>query len=355
MAKKKSLADQLADLDNTAPRDYDPEDLVEPMNDANLSEEDGSDMEEHDGRSHYVKMGKSSLRNNQPLLMDDPRYSGERTSRKELYSDESDSDTEGYDQDETVPFGAVDDDSEGSDDDDDEQFSSDAEEDDPQEDQALTEELQKIQEEEKTMLQQLTKSASDDVEKGQHVRQQLTLWDNVLEVRIRMQKVVENANRLPQHDRWDEIKDEMSDDINETKAELRQVLDDLMELRTGLLQSSGAVDVDELSYNTRKRHLDEDGNEVDDGYYDALWHDTSEVNTAFASYRNGTLEKWSNKVQASSTANMGKKFKAFDQNVLTQIDNVMAEKESLIKRTQLQRAEYAIVGKVGVERERPYS
>ncbi|KAI8074904.1 apoptosis antagonizing transcription factor-domain-containing protein [Gongronella butleri] len=357
MAKKKSLADQLADLDSTAPKDYDPEDLVEPMNDAGLSDDEAASNDEHDNRSHYVKVGKSSLRNKQPLLMDDPRYAGERASRKELYSDDDeDDDMAGYgDDDEVVPFGAVDDDEDEDEDEDDEDdsdndddddsegdFSDNVEED--QEDNELTEQLQKIQQEEKSMLQQLAKTASGDVEKGQHVRQQLTLWDNMLEARIRMQKVVENANRLPQFDRWDEV-EQVKEEINDTKADLREVLDDLMDLRIGLLSSSGAVDVEELSYSTRKRHLDDDNEEIDDGYFDALWHDVSQVNDAFATYRNSTLEKWSNKVQASSAANLNKKFKAFDQNILTQIDNVMAEKDSLIKRTQLQRAEYTILGK----------
>lgn len=65
-------------------------------------------------------------------------------------------------------------------------------------------------------------------------------------------------------------------------------------------------------------------------------------------FRNSTLEKWSNKVQVAAGAKLNKKFKAFDQNIMTQIENVLADQESLLKRTQLQRSEYKILGKVNV-------
>lgn len=63
--------------------DYDPEDILEPLNDKDDSENE-NDLDESGARDHYVSVGKSKLRNEQPLL-DDPRYAGKRTNRKDLY------------------------------------------------------------------------------------------------------------------------------------------------------------------------------------------------------------------------------------------------------------------------------
>ncbi|KAI8097241.1 apoptosis antagonizing transcription factor-domain-containing protein [Halteromyces radiatus] len=363
---EKSLADQIADLDNTAPIDYDPEDLVEPMNETTIDEDDRSDTEQHDARSHYVKVGKSSLRNQQAFLMDDPRYSGERKSRKDIYSD-SDTDEQHDMEQETEDDSEDNSDQEGSwqgiddnqdvlglDDNEEEEEEEEVSEaddgsdddDDQENDNELSEQLRQLQNDEKDMLSQLAKNTSSDIEKGQHVRQQLTLWDNCLETRIRIQKAVELANQLPQIDKLSDIvekDDNIKQDVNKVKGELRDVIDELMDLRTALLGENEAIDLDGVSYNTRKRYLDD---EEGDSYNDALWNDINQVNNVFVPFRNSTLEKWSNKVQAASNGGMNKKFKAFDQNILTQIDNLMSDKQGLVKRTQLQRAEYKILGKV---------
>lgn len=146
--------------------DYDPEDLVEPMNETSIDDQDALDIEEHDARGHYVKVGKSSLRNQQAFLLDDPRYSGERKSRKDIYSDQdSDDDNDqvawtGFDQEEEeLEIGDEtgesenddDDDVETQDDDDDnESFSGESDQSDNGEgDNELNEQLKQLQQDEK--------------------------------------------------------------------------------------------------------------------------------------------------------------------------------------------------------------
>ncbi|KAI9027225.1 apoptosis antagonizing transcription factor-domain-containing protein [Phycomyces nitens] len=354
MAPKKSLADQIADLDTTAPKDYDPEDLDGPLNDRVNQESDAEAEEEKGTRDHYLKVGKSALRSQQ-FLMDDPRYSGKRTSRKDIYSsndeEESDNEWQGVDDQDSAneeqddekeeeenveAFGEVEDDS-------DEEEEEDNDEEEEEDNGGIKDELRKIEQDEKDMISQMSKSAQTDIEKGQHVKQQLQLWDNFLESRIRAQKLVEVANQLPQHDTWPEFlaKEEgIEGDLDGAKEVLREVIDEIMDLRTSLLSDNGTVDLDECNWNTRKRHLDDD-----DEYIEKLWQDISQINDVFVPFRNSTLEKWGNKVQAASSARLNKKFKAFDQSIMTQIDNTLADTETLVKRTQLQRAEYKILGK----------
>ncbi|KAI8365289.1 apoptosis antagonizing transcription factor-domain-containing protein [Radiomyces spectabilis] len=361
MPSKKSLADEIADLDITAPKDFDPEDITEPLNDHFASDDEGEENDDSGARDHYVSVGKSALRNQQ-FLLDDPRYSGKRTSRKELYSsdeevmqddwknDNDDDDDELSDDDELELALNQDEASEVSEGDDMDDQNDDYDDDDvveeqeASEDEALKDELRKIEQDERQMISQISKSAQSDVEKGKHVRQQLTLWENFLESRIRVQKMVDVANQLPQHDTWAAFveKEDVDEDLAATKEQLREVTDELMELRTALLEQNDSMDLSECSWNSRKRHLDDDD---DEGYLESLWQDISEVNNVFVPFRNSTLEKWSNKVQAASGVRLNKKFKAFDQNIMTQIDHLMADKANLVKRTQLQRSDYPVLGK----------
>ncbi|CEP09490.1 hypothetical protein [Parasitella parasitica] len=407
MSKSTSLASLIANLESTAPKgkfmpvikymklrltflgvDYDPEDILEPLNDNNEHSDQESDDEGFGAREHYLSVGKSKLRSEQPLL-EDPRYVGKRTSRKDIYSDEEvDEETNGeeeeeddaetaesnddYSAGENDEQGVPDDDSYDDEEDllantnsDDEEIEpSDSDDEDEVEelvseaesvqkddnDDEINAELRRIQEEEKQMISQLSKSAQADVEKGKHVRQQLTLWDNCLENRIRMQKVVDETNKLPQLDNFYSFQAEsgsaVDKDVENAKKDLREVIDDLMSIRTDLFQQNGSIEIDQVDFNTRKRYLD---NDQDDQYINALWHDISQINDVFVPFRNSTLEKWNNKVQVAAGARLNKKFKAFDQNILSQIESTMSDKPGLIKRTQLQRSDYKVLGKVNVE------
>ncbi|NXQ56175.1 AATF protein, partial [Anthoscopus minutus] len=55
---------------------------------------------------------------------------------------------------------------------------------------------------------------SGEVEKGKAVRNQLALWDQLMEGRIKMQKVLMTANRLPQPDTYPRFKQEGGQDFD---------------------------------------------------------------------------------------------------------------------------------------------
>lgn len=82
---------------------------------------------------------------------------------------------------------------------------------------------------------------------------------------------------ITQGDRITEIlesNDSIQEEADKVKGELRGVIDDIMDLRTTLLGANDAIDLDEVSYDTRKRCLDDD-----DEYIDALWNDIDQVNS----------------------------------------------------------------------------
>ncbi|NXP43056.1 AATF protein, partial [Leiothrix lutea] len=55
---------------------------------------------------------------------------------------------------------------------------------------------------------------SEEVEKGKAVRNQLALWDQLMEGRIKMQKVLLTANRLPQPDTYPRFRKEGGQDFD---------------------------------------------------------------------------------------------------------------------------------------------
>ncbi|KAF9433880.1 hypothetical protein BGZ76_008862 [Entomortierella beljakovae] len=403
---KKSLAEQLADLSTTTPKDYDPEDDSFggkfDDNDDMGSDGDNSDKE-NAAREHYVSVGKSQLRS-KTFLMDDPKYKGKKSSRKAAFGleseedededeedDEDDDDEDDEDQDEDMASDELDDgedlmarfDQDGSDeeldeieseDDDDEEVDSDDDEDDDEDDEGgdeddgygdfsasgvtetskeMQEELQKIQQEESELLKNMTKSATDDVEKGNHVKAQMTLWETLLDTRIRLQKPVALMNTFPQPAVYDEfLTNESAEPLEESKQQLRSFIDTLITVRTSLLRNLPDVKVPKSNKRQLSDLEDESSQDMDDELWESkTWKDIEGLDDGWRSYRNNTLEKWSNKVQIASGIPLNKKFKAMNQGIMTQISQTMVDKERLLKRTQLKRSEYHILGTEPEEKE----
>ncbi|KAI9885598.1 MAG: hypothetical protein M1823_002607 [Watsoniomyces obsoletus] len=90
MKTPKSLAEQIAGLDDPAPRDFDPEDYGDPTSIRDESSS-GSDDGEFDGREHYEAVEKSQLRGREAPTLG-PQYVGSRVSRNAVLQDDGDED-----------------------------------------------------------------------------------------------------------------------------------------------------------------------------------------------------------------------------------------------------------------------
>lgn len=71
-----------------------------------------------------------------------------------------------------------------------------------------------------------------------------------------------------------------------------------------------------------------------------------EMHDLFLPYRTRIIEKWNNKVQIVSGIPFNKKLKAVNQGINMQIEQLLIDRERLIKRTQLKRNSDKIFGKV---------
>ncbi|KAM8797264.1 protein AATF [Eudromia elegans] len=206
----------------------------------------------------------------------------------------------------------------------------------------------------------------EEVEKGKAVKNQLALWDHLLEGRIKMQKVLLTANRLPQPDTYPVFKKEGGQEFdnavkNGYKA-LEALLRTLVELQDELLyeypgtrhlvdgkqskiesedeilSSSDEEKVDEAP-KKKKRNVPKRKLKMED-YPEFVAKRFAD----FRTYRNNVLQKWHEKTKLAS-GKMGKGFGAFERSILTQIDHVMMDKERLLRRTQTKRSVYKVLGK----------
>ncbi|XP_029002480.1 protein AATF [Betta splendens] len=408
-----SFSQELEDLLNPLPKFADPEDDDDDATKAKVIEEFNED-DEDDG------VGLSVLRkSNRSLLSDtDGRYVGKTVSRKQLIMDIEESDEE-EDEDQ---YGIEEDDDEEDfieneqnddygdnnnldDDDDDEEggvvgsdlqlqailssktrgtdvtfpqgvdfhkltegmdnlVTGEGEEDDGEENEGMEEDESSDGEEEgdgdeKTLHTFSQAELDEEVEKGKAVKNQLALWDLLLEGRIKIQKALVTANQLPQPLTFPEFKRnggvEFVGALKNSHKALKALQRSVLELHDHLLcqntdtrpialGSLGAQSQDEQIKSVEESSVQE--NRVPKHKLEMAEYPTFMAKrfAAFQPYCNTTLQKWHDKTRLCISKNT-KGFGAFDRNILTQVEQVMMDKERLLRRTQTRRSEYRVLGK----------
>ncbi|GAA5994535.1 hypothetical protein JCM5350_006389 [Sporobolomyces pararoseus] len=381
--ERMTLAEQLAQIEQPTPQDFDPEDAYTTYN-AEKSE-DQKDLDA--ARQDYVDVGESRLRKKGEAIVDS-KYEGKKASRKALYGsddedDEDESDGQGINEEEERD-GSDDDEEEvyegefadllgpaGTDEDsnqDEEEHSQDDQSQDEQEEEEEEEEedeedqeedLSKKstkkatakQQDERVMMKELKQAASADVEKGRDVKKQLAFCDNLLESRIRLQKATAASNLLPQpllaptyfsHP-------DLTTEVQQTFSELASLSEELFSLRQDLIKENEKIEVEDGFGESRKRKRRAvDEGDTDDWMFDTL-KDLAQLETTIEPFLRQTVTKWSDKVLAASGQSLtssSKKFKAINQNSMAQIDHSLSstERERLITRTRVRRGEGKVVG-----------
>ncbi|XP_043095301.1 protein AATF isoform X2 [Puntigrus tetrazona] len=415
-----SISQQLEDLLNPLPHFLDPEDDQDEETKAKVIEK----FDEGDDDDEEVLSGHLRKRSAVILTDGDRRYRGKATSRKDLLKELDGSDEDDDDDDEENEMldkymECIKDDDEEEDEDDTEndekeQFDDDKDlngddssqmsslvskmkgtdfmkltegmddlgESEDEEESADSEGASKEgsededeEEEEETALRTFSKEKVDEeVEKGKAVKNQLALWDQMLERRIKMQKALVTANQLPQPQTFPEFKSrggaEYAEALKTSHKALKALQRSLLELQDLLLfqnpetraisegktwGASGSAKDDEEINSEDDMETGDDGQEeeqeaVRNGppkrklemaeYPDFM----AKRSAAFLPYRDATLQKWYDKTRLA-TGKSKKGFGAFDRNILTQVEQVLTDKERLVRRTQTRRSEYRVLGK----------
>ncbi|XP_064206136.1 protein AATF isoform X2 [Anguilla rostrata] len=206
---------------------------------------------------------------------------------------------------------------------------------------------------------------SDEVEKGKAVKNQLALWDQLLEGRIKLQKALLTANQLPQPLAFPEFKrrggPEFAGALKNSHKALKALQRSLLELQDVLLHQTPETravalgrapgphseDEEVKSDQEEEEDLDQDEEKrppkrkLEMSEYPEFM---AKRFAAYQPYRDATLQKWHDKTRLSM-GKMGKGFAAFDRSILTQVEQVLMDKERLLRRTQTKRSEYRVLGR----------
>ncbi|KAK2184514.1 hypothetical protein NP493_262g02006 [Ridgeia piscesae] len=386
-----NLAEQISRLANPAPVFHDPEDL-----------DDGSGAQltgKYDKDNVPEEIGVSKLRKQAITLLSDgdKKYIGKTVSRKKIDQD-SDSDEQEFasgsdkEDEETNSGDGAGSDVENTpvsetrakdnttfmfddrDDAEDESGEEDSEESlDEEEDEGDAKDSGEEEEEEEGPgpIQSLSRvSTAEEVEKGNAVRNQLGLWDSLLEGRIKLHKTLQLVNQLPQPGQWQHLVDAGGADYQQTMLEgqtnLKKLLDVLVRLQTSLFHQNpetkrleeGQSSV-KISHKPEEEEItsesDADSEENGEGQKKQQHHAAkrklkmddypeflAKRHKCFEQYRNDTIQKWYDKTRVAS-GKLTKGFSAFDQSALKQIQQILSDKPRLIRRTQLKRSAYAVV------------
>ncbi|XP_073653927.1 protein AATF isoform X5 [Tursiops truncatus] len=206
---------------------------------------------------------------------------------------------------------------------------------------------------------------SEEVEKGQAVKNQIALWDQLLEGRIKLQKALLTTNQLPQPDVFPIFKDkggpEFASALKNSHKALKALLRSLVDLQEELLfqypDTRYLVDGTKPKAESEEEISSEDEELVEEKQQQQRRAPAkrkletedypSFIAKRFADftvYRNRTLQKWHDKTKLAS-GKLGKGFGAFERSVLTQIDHILMDKERLLRRTQTKRSIYRVLGK----------
>ncbi|XP_053341784.1 protein AATF [Clarias gariepinus] len=414
-----SISEQLADLLNPLPNFADPEDDQDDETKARVIDKfDEGDDDDDEG------LASSGLRKRTAALLaeSDKRYRGKVTSRKELQQEldgSADDDEEEDDQDDEDMDDEEEEEDENeednlSDDDDGSQLSSlvskmkgadlsfpketdfrkltegmddlgESEEDDEGESDEGSEEEDDDDDEEEDddaddgasggVMTFSKEKVDEEVQKGKAVKNQLALWDLMLEGRIKMQKALVTANQLPQPDTFPEFRSkggaEYATALKNGHKALKALQRSLLELQDLLLYqnpetraiSQGKTRGHDISKSEEDEEIDSDEGAVEEDDDETKKRPVSRSGpskrklemtqypefmakrfAAFQPYRDATLQKWYDKTRLT-TGKSNKGFGAFERNILTQVEQVLMDKERLLKRTQTRRSDYRVLGK----------
>jgi protein AATF/BFR2 len=292
----------------------------------NASDDDGDSADEN---SEVVNVEQSVLRNrvNATLEESDPRYFGKKVSRKDLnLQDEDEEDEDDWAVDETDGEEEVDDwkvaDPEIA-----QQLeaieSGIVQDDDEEEDEEVGE--QQITVIKKATLEERKLSE----EKAEHVKNQRKIWDVCMDLRIKMEKPLLAANRLPSKEELDSILKE-GEDNGELEAKMNQVQEKLASV-LAKLERMRALLADES--------VEEDSS-IDQMNFESEWQENIQPKLSDAkSTHLEDIDKWSVKTQLAQGKLSKTKgsLKALNQSVSHQINAAIEDNSRLLQRSRTPR------------------
>lgn len=202
----------------------------------------------------------------------------------------------------------------------------------------------------------LPKQRTDDqINKGFCVQNQLQIWEKLLEIRIHSQKMLIKANSLPQPNKFEcltEQNAEFSELANNTFDKVATLVTQMRDLQSHLLNQYAEtkeiakkrkrIDVDDTSDSETKRNR----------LNDQLASDFAN----FKEYQYSVISKWHDRTKVLTPGSIKTQKQQGNIDVLRKIEAVLANREDLIKKSQLLKGGYELFDKsTGIVEPKPQS
>ncbi|CAL8096623.1 unnamed protein product [Orchesella dallaii] len=223
-----------------------------------------------------------------------------------------------------------------------------------------------------------------EIEKGKATLNQLRIWDSLLEVRIRLQKMLLDCNRLPRTDEFQRITEEgdssdnmpnINNGLVKSQESIKVLMHELMHLQSAMIQKNSEAKK-AIKTDTKQEEINEDplNEEITSEDSDAMSEDeqprsnikrkvsfqaellkakkrkiedfmtaSQDVYNSFIPFRNQTIQKWNDKTQFAG-GKFNRKTASQQISTLKQIEQILSNKERLLKRTQVRRSNYEVIG-----------
>jgi protein AATF/BFR2 len=232
--KKQTISDEINNI-------LKPKELTEENEEIEATFDDFNEFRDKEEK----KISEIRKQNAKQLSDLSSKYKGKAVSRKELEaengdvseseSDEQSSENESEDEDPEVSENSE----EGSDTDDDDEDTDDEYGDFDLAQFAKPQQVSK-EEDSAVLVKDSSSSKNDDIQKGICVQNQLKMWEKLLEVRIKAQKMLITANSLPDYDAFLDLSERDEDSlfmekVDSTCDNVYNLMDNLLELQTTLV------------------------------------------------------------------------------------------------------------------------
>lgn len=182
------------------------------------------------------------------------------------------------------------------------------------------------------------KQTDDHLQKGASVQNQLQIWEKLLEVRIHSQKMLIKANSLPIYEKFHQLKEntEFSELAQDTEQKLFNLTSKMWELQTHLLKKY--PETKELALKRKSFQQNDDVEVKKSRLAEQLEADYSN----FREYQNSVISKWHDRTKLLTPGSIKTQKQQGNIDVLRKIEGVLANREELVKRSQLLKGGYEL-------------
>lgn len=192
-------------------------------------------------------------------------------------------------------------------------------------------------------------NVDQNIQKGLCVQNQLQLWEKLLEVRIHSQKILLKANSLPQHTQMESFiqhDEKFSAMVEKTSENVEKLLKKMCEMQTLLVgQYPETADLVGNAKKKRKSEQQSTNSEGPPSKLSKLSDNLSNNFSDYRDYRDSVLLKWYDRTKVLTPGSKESKHKAAGSfNILQTIQGVLANRDDLLKKTQLHKGGYDIIG-----------